>query len=41
MVSLLRNRSATARSSTRKRMEKRKRPRKERLTTSAPPARVS
>ena len=38
---MLRNWSATARSSTRKRVEKRKRPRKERLTTSAPPAGVS
>ena len=38
MFSPLRNWSAMAGSSTRKRVEKRKKPRKERLTTSAPPA---
>ena len=41
MVSHLRNWSATAVFSTGKRVEKRKRPRKERLITSASPARVS
>ena len=42
LVSPLRNWSATAGSSTGKRVEKRKKPRKERLRTSAPqPARIS
>ena len=41
MVSPLRNWSAMARSFSRRRVGKRKRPREGRLTTSAPPARVS
>ena len=41
MVSPLRNWSTMAGSFPRRRVGKRKRPRKERLTTSAPPARVS